>query len=57
MWLMMVRPCLRPRSFQRNFLLLYQRGTEDKGRRGGGAGREIIDSNTSLPSIFTPRHF
>ena len=24
---------------------------------GGGAGREIIDSNTSLPSILTPRHF
>ena len=29
--------------------------TKDAGR--GGAGREIIDSNTSLPSILTPRHF
>ena len=24
---------------------------------GGGAGREMIDSNTSLPSILTPKHF
>ena len=28
-----------------------------KGAGGGGAGREIMDSNTSLPLIFTPRHF
>ena len=28
-----------------------------KGTGGGGAGREIIDSNTSLPSILTPEHF
>ena len=28
-----------------------------KGAGGGGAGREIIDSNTSLPSILTSRHF
>ena len=28
-----------------------------KGAGGGGAGREIIDSNTSLPSILNPRHF
>ena len=28
-----------------------------KGAGGGGAGCEIIDSNTSLPSILTPRHF
>ena len=28
-----------------------------KGAGGGGAGREIMDSNTSLPWIFTPRHF
>ena len=27
------------------------------GAGGGGAGREIMDSNTSLPWIFTPRHF
>ena len=28
-----------------------------KGAGGGGAGREIIDSNTSLPAILTSRHF
>ena len=24
---------------------------------GGGAGRKMMDSNTSLPSILTPKHF
>ena len=28
-----------------------------KGAGGGGAGREMIDSNTSLPSINAPKHF
>ena len=28
-----------------------------KGAGGGRAGREMIDSNMSLPSIFTPWHF
>ena len=28
-----------------------------KGAGGGAAGREIIDSNMSLPSILTLRHF
>ena len=28
-----------------------------KGAGRGGAGHEIIDSNTSLPSILTPRHY
>ena len=28
-----------------------------KGAGEGGAGREMIDSNTSLPSILTPTHF
>ena len=28
-----------------------------KGAGGGGAGREMIDSNTCLPSILTPEHF
>ena len=28
-----------------------------KGAGGGGAGHDIMDSNTSLPLIFTPRHF
>ena len=28
-----------------------------KGAGGGGAGHEMIDSNTSLPSILAPEHF
>ena len=28
-----------------------------KGAGEGGAGREMIDSDTSLPSILTPKHF
>ena len=28
-----------------------------KGAGGGGTGREMIDSDTSLPSILTPKHF
>ena len=28
-----------------------------KGAGGGGDGREMIDSNTCLPSILTPKHF
>ena len=28
-----------------------------KGAGGGGAGREMMDSNTSLPQILTPKHF
>ena len=28
-----------------------------KGAGGGGAGCEIMDLNTSLPWILTPRHF
>ena len=28
-----------------------------KGAGGGGTGREMIDSNTCLPSILTPKHF
>ena len=28
-----------------------------KGAGGGGTGSEMIDSNTSLPSILTPKHF
>ena len=27
------------------------------GGGGGGAGHEMIDSSTSLPSMFTPKHF
>ena len=28
-----------------------------KGAEGGGAGREMMDSNTCLPAILTPKHF
>ena len=28
-----------------------------KGAGGGGAGREMMHSNTSLPAILTPKHF
>ena len=28
-----------------------------KGAGGGEAGREMMDSNTSLPEILTPKHF
>ena len=28
-----------------------------KGAERGGAGREMMDSNTSLPEILTPKHF
>ena len=28
-----------------------------KGAGGGGAGHGMIDSNTSLPEILTPKHF
>ena len=28
-----------------------------KGAGGGGAGREMMDSNTFLPEILTPKHF
>ena len=28
-----------------------------EGAGGGGAGREMMDSNTSLPAILTPKHF
>ena len=28
-----------------------------KGAGGGTAGREMLDSNTSLPSILTTKHF
>ena len=28
-----------------------------KGAGGGGAGREMMDSNTPLPAILTPKHF
>ena len=32
------------------------KGAGRGGAGGGGAGREMIDLNTSLPSILTPKH-
>ena len=42
---------------RRAFLFSTSPELKTKGAGGGGAGREIMDSNTSLPWIFTPRHF
>ena len=35
----------------------FSTSMELKTKGTGGAGREIIDSNMSLPSILTPRHY
>ena len=50
-----VRPCLEALRGAFFFSTSVELNTEDAG--GGGAGHEIIDSNTSLPSILTPKHF
>ena len=39
------------------FFFLTGMGLNTKGAGGGGAGREMIDSNTSLPSMLAPKHF
>ena len=44
-------------AFRGTFFFSTSVELKTKGAEGWGAGREIIDSNTSLPSIFTPRHF
>ena len=44
-------------AFSGTFFFSTRVQLKTKGAGGGGAGREIIDSNTSLPSILTPRHF
>ena len=44
-------------AFSGVFLFSISVELKTKGAGGGGADREIIDSNTSLPSILTPRHF
>ena len=43
-------------AFIRAFFFSTSVELKTKGTGAGGAGREIIDSNTSLPSILTPRH-
>ena len=44
-------------AFRAAFFFSTSVELKTKSAGGGGAGREIIDSNTSLPSILTPRHF
>ena len=44
-------------AFSGNFFFSASVELKTKGAGGGGAGREMIDSNTSLPSILTPKHF
>ena len=41
-------------AFRGTFFFSISIELKTKGAGRGGAGREIIDSNTSLPSIFTP---
>ena len=44
-------------AFRGAFFFSTSEELKTKGAWEGGVGREIIDSNTSLPSILTPRHF
>ena len=44
-------------GFSKVFFFSTSVELQTKGAGGGGAGREIIDSNTSLPLILTHRHF
>ena len=44
-------------AFRGTFFFSTSVELKTKGAGGGGAGREIINSNTSLPSIFTAGHF
>ena len=39
------------------FFFLTSVELKAKGAGGGGAGREMMDSNRSLPAILTPKHF
>ena len=44
-------------AFSGAFFFSTSMELKTKGAGGGRADREIIDSNTSLPSILTPWHF
>ena len=44
-------------AFRGTFFFFTSMELKTKGAGGGGAGHEMIDSNTSWLSIFTPRHF
>ena len=39
------------------FFFLTSVELKTKGTGGGGAGHEMMDSDTSLPDILTPKHF
>ena len=43
--------------FRGTFFFSTSMELKTKGAGGGGAGREMMDSNTSLSSILTPKHF
>ena len=44
-------------AFRGSFSTSVELKTRTDGAGGGEAGREMIDSNISLPSIFTLKHF
>ena len=44
-------------AFRGAFFFSTSEELKTKGAEGGGDGREMMDSNTSLPSILTPKHF
>ena len=44
-------------AFRGTFFFSTSVELKTKSAGGGGAGREMINSNTSMPSIFTPEHF
>ena len=44
-------------AFRGTFFFSTSVELKRKGAVGGGAGREMIDSNTFLLSMFTPKHF
>ena len=44
-------------AFRGAFVFSTSVELKTKGAGGGGAGHEMMDSNTSLPSILTPKHF
>ena len=43
-------------AFRGAFFFSTNMELKTKGAGGGGAGREMMDSNTSLPSILKPKH-
>ena len=44
-------------AFRGTFFFSTSVELKTKGTGGGGGGHEMIDSNTSLPSVLTPKHF